>query len=206
MPRRRRKTPRNPSEHCVSRLAGAQKKCPGFTVRFSDPSACGRSLCGQMPRINRLSLAAAAFQPAPGHSVTRVLIGHQHLAGAGNSIRPFARSQRRFRHHCEVKVPGLHLRFPTGNPRESVRLPAPSLRSVSRPNRGDIHARNPLSAPISNVPALSPAPTPLQVLFRKPSGSKRSAGPITGSSSCRTSDCLSLPAASSFDSAADQRC
>jgi hypothetical protein len=57
----------------------AQKKCPGFTVRFSDPSACGRSLCGQMSGISRSPLAITAFQHATGHctksSAPRVLIG-----------------------------------------------------------------------------------------------------------------------------------
>jgi hypothetical protein len=55
------------------------KRCPGFTVRFSDPSACGRSLCGEMLRINRLSLAITAFQHVTGHSNKRVLIGHSIL-------------------------------------------------------------------------------------------------------------------------------
>jgi len=77
----------------------------------------------------------------------------------------------------------------TGNPRESVPSLAPSLRSVSRPNRGDFYARNPLSAPISSVPDLSPISTPLQALFQRPSGSKRSTGPISESSSHRTFDC-----------------
>jgi len=49
-------------------------------------------------------------------------------AGAGISIRPFARSQRRFRHHCKVNAPGLHLRFHTESSRESVR--SQLLRSV----------------------------------------------------------------------------
>jgi hypothetical protein len=66
-----------------------------------------------------------------------------HLAGAGISERPFTRPQRRFRHHCEVDVPGLRLRFHTTNRRESVPLPAPSLRSVSKPTRGEILAGSP---------------------------------------------------------------
>jgi hypothetical protein len=143
----------------------------------------------------RRVIAISAFKP-------RVLIGLQHPAGAGISVRPFARSQRRFRHHCEVNVPGLHLRFHIRKLCESVRSPAPSLRSVSRPNRGDLYARNPLSASISNVPDLSPVSTPLQVLFRRPSGSKRSTGPISGSPPYRTFDSFLLPAASSFDSTA----
>jgi hypothetical protein len=157
-----------------------------------------------MRREFRLPLAVAAFQPATGHSNQRP---HrtQHPAGAGISIRPFARSQRRFRHHCEVNVPGLHLRFHVGNPRKPVRSQTPSLRSVSRPNRGDLNARNPFSAPISNIPDLSPVSTPPRVLFRKPSGSKRSTGPISGSSSYRAFDCFLLPAASSFDSTSDRR-
>jgi hypothetical protein len=125
-----------------------------------------------MPRMNCSPLAIAAFQRATGHRNQRVQTARPHRtsasAGAGISVRPFARSQRRFRHHCEVYVPGLHLRFPVRKLCESVRSPAPSLRSVSRPNRGDLFARNPLSASISNVPDLSPVSTPLQVLFEDP--------------------------------------
>lgn len=152
--------------------------------------------------MNRLSLAIAAFQPATGLSNLRVLDG-RHPAGTGISIRPFARSQRRFRHHCEVNVPGLHLRFHIRNPREPVRFLAPSLRSVSRPNRGAINARNPFPAPISNVPESSPASTPLQVLFRKPSGSKRSTGSRFRKPISPDARSLLIPATSSFDSATD---
>jgi hypothetical protein len=53
---------------------GAQK-CPGFTVRFSDPSACGRSLCNKMLRLNSSSLSAAAFQRAAGHSNQQIFVG-----------------------------------------------------------------------------------------------------------------------------------
>jgi hypothetical protein len=119
-------------------------------------------------------------------------------------MRPFARSQRRFRHHCEVNVPGLHLRFHTEDFCEPVRSLALPLRSVSRPNRGDVNARNPFSAPLFNTPNSSPISTPLQAFFRKPSGSKRSTGSKPGSSSHQTSDCPLLPAASSCDSASDQ--
>jgi hypothetical protein len=54
-----------------------------------------------------------------------------HPAGAGNSERSFARSQRRFRHHYEVKAPALRLRFHAEDFREPVRSGAPSLDSVS---------------------------------------------------------------------------
>ncbi len=57
-------------------ICRAQKRCPGFTVRLSDPSACGRSLCGEVLRINRLSLAIAAFQQAMGLSRRRVPTDH----------------------------------------------------------------------------------------------------------------------------------
>ena|SRR5580704_12220155 len=126
------------------------------------------------------------FRHAMGHSFSRpqpAPSSDSHSTGTGISIRPFARSQRRFRHHCEVYVPGLHLRFHIENLGESVRFHALPLRSVSRPNRGDVNARNPLLAPIFHVPDLSPISTPLQVLFRKPSGSKRSTGSISGSPS-----------------------
>ncbi len=157
-----------------------------------------------MLRINSSSLSAAAFQHAACHSNQHISRRTWHPVGAGISIRPFARSQRRFRHHCEVNVPGLHLRFHTEDFCESVRFPALPLRSVSRPNRGDVNARNPFSAPAFNTPNSSPISTPLQAFFRKPSGSKRSTGSKPGSSSHQTSDCPLLPAASSCDSASDQ--
>jgi len=176
-------------------------------IRFSDPSACGRSLCGQMLRIDRLSLAVTAFRRVTGQCHKRFNTARphrtQHPAGTGISIWSFARSQRRFRHHCEVNVPDLYLRFHVEYPRESVRSLTPSLRSVSRPNRGEINARNPFFAPISNAPDLSPVSTPLEVFLRKPSGSKRSTGSFSGSPSHPTFDCPLLPAASSCDSTTD---
>ncbi len=93
----------------------------------------------------------------------------QHLAGAGNSKRPFARSQRRFRHHCEVNVPGLPLRFHAEYLPKPVRSRTPSLRSVSKPIRGEFYIRYPLSAPILRRSRDSiPISTPLQVLFENP--------------------------------------
>jgi len=128
----------------------------------------------------------------------------QHLAGAGISIRPFARSQRRLRHHCEVNVPGLHLQLHVGNPRESVRFPALPLRSVSRPNRGDVNTRNPLPAPISNVPELSPISTPLQVPFKNlPDQSVRPVPNIRKLVS-PNARLLLTPRRSSFDYASDR--
>lgn len=68
--------------------------------------------------------------------------------------------------------------------------------------------RDPRPEPVSRVnfqcsrslPGLHSPSGPLT----KPSRSKRSTGPISGSSPRWTPDCLSLPAASSFDSAPDQ--
>jgi hypothetical protein len=110
-------------------------------------------------------------------------------AGAGISERSFARPQQRFRHHCEVNVPDLRLRFHATNSRESVPLSTPPLRSVSRPIQGEILAKSPFPAPICGALAASPASTPLRVLF-KPSGSKRSTGSATRSPSPETPDCL----------------
>ena len=123
--------------------------------------------------------------------------------GVGISIRPFARSQRRLRHHCEVYVPGLYLRFHIEDLRESVRFPAPSLRSVSRPNRGDLNTRNPLltRSPTFLISPRSPLPFGS---FSKPSGSKRSTGSFSENPPYPTFDRLLLPAASSCDSATDQ--
>jgi len=64
-----------PSGESISGLTVRQS----LAVRFSDPSACGRSLCGKMLRINSSSLSAAAFQPATGHSNQQILIGYSIL-------------------------------------------------------------------------------------------------------------------------------
>jgi hypothetical protein len=139
--------------------------------------------------VDRPSLAIKAFQHMTGHSYQRVPANF-HPAGAGISIRPFARSQRRLRHHCEVNVPDLYLQFPIRDYREPVRFRTLPLRSVSRPNRGDVIARNPFSASISDAPDFSPISTPLQVLSRKPSGSKRSTGSRSGNPPYLTFDCF----------------
>jgi hypothetical protein len=64
-------TPRNAPLPSILSYNFAASVMPGFTARFSDPSACGRSLCGQMPGIDRSPLATAAFQHAMGHSHKR---------------------------------------------------------------------------------------------------------------------------------------
>jgi hypothetical protein len=180
------------------------KKCPGFTVRFSDPSACGRSLCNKMLRINSSSLSATTFQPATGHSNQHIFVGLSTLpepeSRYGLSLAhndAFATIARSMFLACTFVS---HIE----DFRESVRFPALPLRSVSRPNRGDVNARNPFSAPVLNTPNSSPISTPLQAVFQQPFGSKRSTGSKPGSSSHQTSDCPLLPAASSCDSASDQ--
>jgi hypothetical protein len=117
-----------------------------------------------MLRKNRLPLTTAAFQHAMDHSHKRSIprVVRQHLAGAGISVRPFARSQRRFRHHCEVYVPGLHLQIHVRCYYGTVRFPALPLCSVSRPNQGDVNAWNPFSAPSLTLPGNPRSP----LLFR----------------------------------------
>jgi len=141
---------------------------------------------------------AAYRSPSRPFSVRRVVAINspqrtEHPAGAGISIRPFARSQRRLRHHCEVNVSGLHLRFPVENLRESVRFRALPLRSVSRPIRGDVNARHPFSAPISNTPDSSPVSAPLRVFFRNPPDQSVQPAPNTGSPPCQALDCPYAP-------------
>ena len=132
--------------HLDATPACTQKKRPGLTVRFSEPPACWCSLRGQTLPLNsaiahrRCLSACAGSMPQP-HSTS-------HPAGAGISERSFARPQQRFRHHCEVNVPDLRLRFHATNSRESVRLSTPPLRSVSRPIQGGIFAKSPFPAPI----------------------------------------------------------
>ena len=88
--------------------------------------------------------------------------------GAGNSIRPFARSQRRLRHHCEVHVPGLYLRFHAENRCGSVRSPAPSLRPVSRPNRGGVNAETRFPLPSSTPRTFPRSPLPVRSSCENP--------------------------------------
>jgi hypothetical protein len=88
----------------------------------------------------------------------------EHLTGTGNSKRPFARSQRRFRHHCEVDAPGLPLRFRAKELPKPVRSRTPPLRAgFEKPPQGEISALHPLPEPISSAPVTSPVSTPLQV-------------------------------------------
>jgi hypothetical protein len=105
-----------------------------------------------------------------------------HPAGAGISERPFARPQQRFRHHCEVNVPGLRLRFHTTNCRDPFHSRLP--RSVRF--RGRYGAQ---SSPEARFPrqfaALLQSPRhPLPFGLFEPSGSKRSTG-LTARSSSR---------------------
>ncbi len=85
------------------------------------------------PRLDAPKLTTSR-SPLPLFSLQRVKAQgasskDSHPTGTGISARPFARSQRRFRHHCEVKVPGLRLRFHAEAIRGSVRF-SQLLRSV----------------------------------------------------------------------------
>ena len=157
-----------------------------------------------MLRINRSPLATAAFQQATGHSNKRVLIGLSILP------EPESRYGLSLAHNDAFATiaRSTFLACPFVSTSDTLANPFDSrlLRSVRF--RGRTGA---ISTPGTRYPRRSPTfliyppvSTPLRVLFRKPSGSKRSTGSISGSPPHRTSDCLSLPAASSFDSAADQ--
>jgi hypothetical protein len=89
--------------------------------------------------------------------------------------------------------------------RKPVRLTAPSLGPVSKPVPGEFIAANPLPAPnLRRSRAVFRSPLPFRS-FLEPSGSKRSTGFNLRSSPGLTPVGLSLPAALSFDFAADQR-
>jgi len=108
----------------------ALPKRPGFTVRLSEPPACSvfdpqrkASDSGFAARRHRFSACAGSVQRT---------LPHEHLStGAGNPGRPFARSQRRFRHHCEVDAPDLPSYFPARRRHRFVRFrtPCPSRRT-----------------------------------------------------------------------------
>jgi len=107
-------------------------------------------------------------------------------AGAGVSERPFTRPQQRFRHHYEVNVPDLRLPRRTAHLSESVRSPAPSLHSVSRPIRGrDPRRETRFSRLFAALPQYWRHPLPFGSY--RPSGSKRFDRCTAESSSCGTS-------------------
>jgi hypothetical protein len=183
-------------------LSAGPKKRPGSTERFDEPAACRCSLCGQMLSANEVAARRRCLSACAGSVPQPHLTLHP--AGAGISERPFARPQQRFRHHCGVKCS----------------RPAPSIPhyklSRTRSTSGSFApfgfeadpGRYPRQKPVfrANLPrscSLCGIHSPSG--FSQPSGSKRSTGSTTRSSSRRTSDCLLLPAAILSVSAADQR-
>jgi hypothetical protein len=110
-----------------------------------------------------------SFSVAPGQCHKRT--SKIHPAGAGNSKRPFARSQRRFRHHCEVGAPGLPLRIRVKSLPKPVRSGTPPLRTGFEAGTG----RNQYPGPVVWVDPqrsrdLCRSPLPFRSI--KPSGSK----------------------------------
>jgi hypothetical protein len=108
------------------------------------------------------SLASGAFQPSPGQC-NKAVVNVLHPAEAGISERSFARSQRRFRHHCEVNAPGLFLRFHAEKPSRTRSILSSSAPSGFEAVWGEFRAVNPLSASISNAPLIPPTSTPVWV-------------------------------------------
>jgi len=94
--------------------------------------------------------------------------------------------------------------IPRLKPRRTVRSTAPSLRPGFEADTGRSHRHEPVFRVCFTRSGVFPSPhSPSGPC--EPSGSKRSTGSATRSPSRRTSDRLSLPAASSFDSASDRR-
>jgi hypothetical protein len=154
---------------------GLQKR-PGFTVRFSEPPAC-QALRSRLDAPESVPFALRrGLLSLRRVSATDKSSVDSHLAGTGISERPFARPQRRFRHHCEVNAPGLRLQFHTENCHEAVRLPTPALLDGFEAVSGRNRRRQPVFR--SLFPALSRLPRhPLPFgSLEKPSGSKRSTG------------------------------
>jgi len=129
--------------------------------------------------INSSSLSAAAFQPATGHSNQHILVGLSTLP------EPESRYGLSLAHNDAFATIGrsmfLACTFVSTSKTFADPFDSRLFRSVrfSRPNRGDVNARNPFSAPFFDTPNSSPISTPLQAFFRKPSGSKRSTGSQT---------------------------
>jgi len=148
---------------------------PGFTARFSDPSACGRSLCSRMDVKDCLSLAATAFQPVTGHSNqpsdqlnTLPEPGSRYgLSLAHNDA--FATIARSMFLACTfVPVPEKFADPFDSRLFRSVRFRGRSG-AISTPG-----TRFPRQFP--SLPNLSRSPLPIGSSLGKPSGSKRSTG------------------------------
>ena len=176
---------------------------PGFTARLSEPPAC------------------SAFDPRPdapesivSHSPATPFGAHRVRVTDASSI-PASRRSRKLgtafrspattlspplRGQCSRPAPSLPRRCFLANPFDRRLLRSVRFRSRNRANSTP-STRCPRRSPA--LPRCHPIPTPLQVF--QPSGSKRSTGFIAASSPRLTPDCLSLPAARSFDFASDRR-
>src|SRR5579863_9416138 len=134
----------------------------------------------------------------PSGSMQKTRLQYPHPAGAGNSERPFARPQRRFRHHYEVNAPDLRLRFHAGVSSRTRSTESSSARFGFEADTGRIlHLRPVVRADLRRSCDAIRSPLPFRLF--QPSGSKRSTGFTTTSSPHLTPDCLSLPATRSFD-------
>jgi len=156
-----------------------------------------------MLRTCRLSLADAAFQHAPGRCNERT------LKRTSISPEPETRnglSLARNDAFATIARSTLLTCLFASTPKNFPNPFDPGLiRSVpvSKPAQGEINALDPLSG-LHLCRSRDFRRSPLPSRSFEPSGSKRSTGSITRSSPYGTSDCLSLPAAFSFEHASDQ--
>jgi hypothetical protein len=172
----------------------------------SDRSTHSHAECsfrGQALRITRPSLAAAAFRPAAGQSNGRVLIGYAPcrsrnlgtvFRSLATTLSPPLRGQR------SRPAPSIPHRKPS-----QIRSTHGSFAPLGfEAIAGRSQRREPVICADFQRSCDPPGPhSPLGPF--EPSGSKRSTGPVTRNSSCRTLDCLLLPGSLSFDHAPDQR-
>jgi hypothetical protein len=153
---------------------------------------------------NRLPLAIAAFQPATGHSNKRALNEWTILP------EPESRYGLSLAHNdaCATIARSMFLACTFVSLSKIFASPFDTKLSRSVRFRGRSGA---MSTPDTRFPRRSPtlpifrrSPLPLGSSFESPPDRSVQPVPDTGSSPRLTPDCPSLPAASSFDSAADQ--
>jgi hypothetical protein len=169
---------------------------------IGDPSACRRSLCGQMLRKVGSPLATAAFQQAMGHSHKRSVTACPFWTASSRS-RIFGTAFRSLTTTLAPPLRGLCSWPAPSNPRRissrNRSIPSSSAPFGFEAEPGRRQCPEPVFRAISNAPEFSPISTPLQVLLRQPSGSKRSIGSHIGKLVLPNVRLLFTPLSFSFD-------